>query len=942
MKMKKQKKLKLFIKKAILSIQSLDRGESKLPIREFFLNYRKVNLKGDEILRSIFVPFTKENEFFHAYKQARRRDDDIAIVTSGIRVHLEKKGEEQIIKEIAFGYGGMAPTTVYCPETEKNLIGKTWNSDLLPFAYELLEKDLPLAPGAPGGMIQFRRTLTTSFFYKFFLRVTNELYPDTLSPSLLSAIPDFHREVSSGKQSYQVNEESAPVSHPVVHVSAQKQVSGEALYTDDFTAHGALHGAFVLSSKTHAKILKIDATDALQKKGVVGFFSGKDVPGKNEIGPVIRDDEPLFPEQIVTAMNQPIGIIVAETQDIALAAALLVRVEYEELPLNITIQGAIDTKSYYDQIYSIVDGDVEEAFKSCDHVLQGEMESGAQDHFYLEPHASIAIPGEGNEIQLISSTQNPTKTQNIVSYVLGIPDSNVVVKVKRMGGGFGGKETRSIHTSAAAALAAFHLRKPVKLTLDRDVDMVTSGMRHPFLGRYKVGFNADGKIQALEIDLYSNAGNSLDLSVSVMERALFHVDNCYKIPNVKATGYCCKTNITSNTAFRGFGGPQSMLICETWIERISKHLQMDIHELRKLNFYKPNEPTHYKQIPSDNHMERLYNEILISSEFENRKLKINEFNEKNRWKKRGISILPTKFGMSFTVKFLNQAGALVHVYTDGSVLVTHGGTEMGQGLHTKIIQIVSHAFKIPIDKIHLSETSTDKVPNTSPTAASVQSDINGMAVLNACNQIIDRLAPIKQQYPEHSWEQLITTAYLNRIDLSAHGFYATPDVGYNFLDGSGTPFNYFVWGAACSEVEVDCLTGDYHVLRTDILMDLGESLNPAIDIGQIEGAFIQGLGWCTLEEIVWFDNGFQFTRGPGTYKIPSFNDVPVDFRVSLLKDSKNQRAIHSSKGVGEPPFFLGASVLFAIKEACRSARFVFFFFPFFYLLLYLLISFFIL
>merc|ERR1712137_338372 len=522
--------------------------------------------------------------------------------------------------------------------------------------------------------------------------------------------------------------------------------------------------------------------------------------------------------------------------------------------------------------------------------------------------------------EILSSTQNATKTQSLVSHVLGIPNSQVVVKVKRMGGGFGGKETRSCHISCAAALAAYKTRQPVKLTLDRDVDMTTSGMRHPFLGRYKVGFNNDGSIQALEIDLYSNAGNSMDLSVSVMERALFHVDNCYKIPNVKAVGHCCRTNITSNTAFRGFGGPQSMFICETWIEQIAMKLGKNIHELRRMNFYKDDESTHYKQIPSDNHIERLYAEILDSSNFHEREKEVQKFNEENRWKKRGIYLLPTKFGMSFTVKFLNQTGALVHVYTDGSVLVTHAGTEMGQGLHTKMCQVAARALGVPVENVHISETSTDKVPNTSPTAASVQSDLNGMAVKIACEKITERLKPLREKYPDYSWQKLVSTAYFDRIDLSAHGFYATPNVGYNFADASGSPFNYFVWGAACSEVEIDVLTGDYYVRRTDIVMDLGESLNPAIDIGQIEGAFVQGLGWCTLEEIVWFDNGVQFTKGPGTYKIPSFNDVPVDFRVTLLKDSANKKAIHSSKGVGEPPFFLGASVLFAIKQACRSAR----------------------
>lgn len=905
---------------AILTIESADGGERTLPIREFFIRYRVVNLEETEVLKSIFVPFTRKNEYCHAYKQARRRDDDIAIVTAGMRVHLEQQGNEHIIKEIAFGYGGMAAISVFCRKTEEKLLGATWNDDLLPIAYKLLEEDLPLADDAVGGMIQFRRTLTTSFFYKFFLRVTKQIAPEKIDSKLASAIPDFHKEVSSGTQDFNINEDSAPVNKPLVHTSAHKQVTGEAIYTDDIATGNGYYASFVLSTKSHAKILSIDASKALEARGVVAFLSGKDITGSNEIGPVITSDEPLFPVDFVTAMSQPVGMIIAKTHDDARDASRLVNIEYEELEPIITIPKAIENQLYHKPILSIVDGNVEEAFKNSDHVIEGEMESGAQEHFYLEPHSSYAIPGEGQEIKVIASTQNPTKTQKLVAHVLGIPDSKVVVTVKRMGGGFGGKETRSCHCSCAAALAAYKLRKPIKFVLDRDVDMITSGMRHPFLGRYKVGFNNDGKIQALEINLYSNAGNSMDLSVSVMERALFHVDNCYKIPNVKATGYCCKTNITSNTAFRGFGGPQSMLICETWIERMSIILKKDIHEIRRLNFYKDGDATHYKQVPSDNNIVRIYNQIVESSEYNKRLDAVNQFNANNRWKKRGISIVPTKFGMSFTVKFLNQAGALVHVYTDGSVLVTHGGTEMGQGLHTKIVQIAARTLNIPVERVHISETSTDKVPNTSPTAASVQSDLNGMAVKIACDKIIERLAPIKEKHPDYSWEKLVSAAYFDRIDLSAHGFYATPNVGYNFADATGSPFNYFVWGAACSEVEIDVLSGDYYVRRTDIVMDLGESLNPSIDIGQIEGGFVQGLGWCTLEEVVWFDNGYQFTRGPGNYKIPSFNDVPVDFRVSLLKDSSNKKAIYSSKGVGEPPFFLGSSVLFAIKNACRSAR----------------------
>lgn len=491
-----------------------------MSIRDFFLRYRVVNLAGDEILRSIFVPFTRENEYTYSFKQSRRRDDDIAIVSAGIRVLLDSgDNNEWKIKEIGFGYGGMAPKTVYCTETETKLVGEVWNENLIAKANQLLESDLPLPDNAPGGMIQFRRTLTTSFFYKFYLKVTSRIAPNTLPSSYLSAIPEFHKEISHGKQSYQVNAESTSINFPVVHQSAYKQVTGEAIYTDDVPVHQLLYAAFVQSTKANAKILSIDPTKALESRGVVRFISAADIPnGRNEVGPIIHNDEKLFWDDYVTAMGQPIGLIVATSHEDACEGALLVEVKYEEYKPILTIEQAIQSKSFQGPHYRIDLGDTTAAFKECDFIIEDQMSSGAQDHFYLEPHTTLATPGEGNEIKIIASTQSPSKTQQLVSNLLGIRDNDVVVTVKRMGGGFGGKETRSCFVSCAAALAAFVLRQPVRLTLDRDVDMSISGLRHPFLGKYKVGFNKDGIVKALEIDLFSNGGYSLDLSIPVMER----------------------------------------------------------------------------------------------------------------------------------------------------------------------------------------------------------------------------------------------------------------------------------------------------------------------------------------------------------------------------------------------------------------------------------------
>lgn len=528
---------------------------------------------------------------------------------------------------------------------------------------------------------------------------------------------------------------------------------------------------------------------------------------------------------------------------------------------------------------------------------------------------------------MISSTQAPQKHQKYVAHVLNLPMSKVVCKTKRIGGGFGGKETRSAFLAAVASVPAYLLNRPVKITLDRDIDMMITGQRHSFIGKYKVGFRNDGKVLALDLDIYSNGGNSLDLSLGVLDRAMFHSDNVYEIPNVRVKGRVCFTNMPTNTAFRGFGGPQAMLIAENWIQRIATELRRCPEAIREINFQKEGSVLHYGQKLQNCTLTQLWNQLKLSCEFSRAQEEVDQFNSKNRWKKRGIAMVPTKFGISFTVKSMNQAGALVQVYTDGTVLVTHGGVEMGQGLHTKVAQVAASAFNISLSAVFISETSTDKVPNASPTAASASSDLYGAAVLDACEQIKARMEPIASKNNFNSFAELASACYSERIDLSAHGFYITPDIGYDWKTGKGDPFRYFTYGAAFSEVEIDTLSGDFHTRAANIFLDLGYSLNPAIDVGQIEGAFIQGLGWVALEELKWGDaahkwipSGCLYTCGPGTYKIPTMNDVPFKLSVSLLKGAPNEKAIHSSKAVGEPPFFLASAVFFAIKDAIKSAR----------------------
>uniref|UniRef100_A0A8C2TUR4 Xanthine dehydrogenase/oxidase n=1 Tax=Coturnix japonica TaxID=93934 RepID=A0A8C2TUR4_COTJA len=892
---------------------------------KFFTGYRKTIVKPEEVLLSVEIPYSKEGEYFSAFKQAYRREDDIAIVTCGMRV-LFQHGTSRV-QEVKLSYGGMAPTTILALKTCQELTD--WNEKLLQDACRLLAGEMDLSPSAPGGMVEFRRTLTLSFFFKFYLTVLQKLTEiqnnvcEPIPPNYISATELFHKDPIASTQLFQEVPRGQlvedTVGRPLVHVSAAKQACGEAVYCDDIPHYeNELYLTLVTSTKAHAKILSVDASEAQSVPGFVCFVSAKDVPGSNITG--IANDETVFAEDVVTCVGHIIGAVIADTQEHSRRAAKAVKIKYEELKPIVTIQEAIEKQSFIKPIKRIKKGDVKKGFEESDHILEGEMYLGGQEHFYLETHCTLAVPkGEDGEMELFVSTQNLTKTQEFTATALGVPSNRIVVRVKRMGGGFGGKETRNTILTTVVAVAAFKTGRPVRCMLDRDEDMLISGGRHPFLGRYKVGFMKNGKVKSLEVSYYCNGGNSTDLSHGVMDRALLHLDNSYNIPNVSSVGFICKTNLSSNTAFRGFGGPQGMMIAECWMSDLARKCGLPPEEVRKINLYHEGDLTHFNQKLEGFTLRRCWDECLSSSNYHARKKLIEEFNKQNRWKKRGMCIIPTKFGISFTVPFLNQAGALVHVYTDGSVLLTHGGTEMANETPS-MANYTLRSLGIPTSKIYISETSTNTVPNTSPTAASVSADINGMAVHNACQTILKRLEPIKQSNPKGSWEDWIKTAYENCISLSATGFYRIPDVGYNFETNKGKPFHYFSYGVACSEVEIDCLTGDHKNIRTDIVMDVGTSLNPAIDIGQIEGAFVQGIGLFTMEELRYSPEGNLYTRGPGMYKIPAFGDIPTEFYVSLLRDCPNSKAIYSSKAVGEPPLFLSASVFYAIKDAIYSAR----------------------
>ncbi|KAJ3342912.1 hypothetical protein HDU93_000571 [Gonapodya sp. JEL0774] len=942
---------------AILKVQST-KGIRSIPMKDFFLGYRKTALAPNEVVVSIFLPFTEANEYIRAFKQARRRDDDIAIVNAGLRVKLADKDGVWTVSDACFSFGGMAPTTVQAKGAQQKVLGKKWDESLQEQLVAWVAEDLPLPYNVPGGQAQYRRTLAMSFIHKFHLYVTGVV--TSLPETLRSAVELSERPLSTGRQEYastSKDDKLVQVGKEVMHVAALNQVTGEAFYLDDIPRMtNELYGAMVQSTVAHAKIKSVDPSAALAFKGVRAYITAGDIPDylnrkkhghdPNLIGPTVKDEE-LFATEEVFHVGQMIGMVVAENEMIARKAARLVKVQYEVLPAVFTIEDAIAANSYMPITRTVLTGEYtkDSSGKVTDHAwiredpaapqvplsaathhITGTMRMAGQEQFYLETNASLVFVKPEGEIEIFASSQNPTETQHMVAHSLGVPSNRVTVRVKRMGGGFGGKESRSVFLTCALAVASKKLGVPVRCMLTREEDMSITGMRHPFRGDYKVGFTAEGKLVYLDMNIYSNAGYSMDLSLSILERAITHCDNLYYIPNVKINGKMCRTNLPTNTAFRGFGGPQGMLIAETYITHVANFLNKPVEEIQRLNFYQTNQLTHYRQPLEDVFFDRVWAKLMEESKFVSRKKEVAEFNEKNSFKKRGITAMPTKFGIAFTARWLNQGGASVLIYTDGAFPVNaqldrSGRTEMGQGLHTKMVQVAANALGIPIEKVYINETNTSAIPNTSATAASASSDLNGMAVLNACKQLVERLAPYRAKNPNGTWEQIISQAYIDRCDLSARGFYKTPDLSYDWGTNSGRMFNYYVYGAAVTEVEIDCLTGDHVVLRSDIVMDIGQSLNPSIDVGQVEGAFAQGQGWTTIEEpLISPTTGLMWTRGPGAYKIPGFRDIPAEFNVYFVKESQNKRAIHSSKAIGEPPLFMGASVFFAIRDAIKAAR----------------------
>jgi xanthine dehydrogenase molybdopterin binding subunit/xanthine dehydrogenase small subunit len=924
-------------------------GERILPIDQFFVAYRKTALQPGEILKTIIVPrgiskpgLTRKCTWF---KVSKRREMDISTVAACFTVDLDK---QNVVRHARLAYGGVAAMPSRAKKTESALLGKVWSEETIEIVLPILRTEFKPISDVRGSA-EYRSGLITSLLNKFFHSAGDEvtsLKLEKQSQRLLTSSP----------------------TKPPPHESAHQHVTGEAVYTDDQLAgKNALEVWPVCAPHARARILKRDATAARQVPRVQAVLLAEDIPGLNDVG--TKRDEILLADREVLFHGHMVALVVGETQAACRAAAEKVVVEYEPLPPILTLRQALAEKSFHNEPNFIRRGNCDDALANAPSTLEGEFELDGQEHFYLETQAAWAERGEDGSMFVVSSTQHPTEVQAVVAHVLNLPANKVVVQVPRLGGAFGGKETQAATPAALAALAAHHTGQPVRVRFNRDQDMALTGHRHPFLAKFKVGFDENGLLRAAKIHLWSNGGWSLDLSQAVTDRALFHLDNAYYIPAVEFRGQVAKTNLSSNTAFRGFGGPQGMLVIEEILDRIARRLGLAPEVVRERNLYRAKGETNttpYGQEIGDNRIRTIWRELKQTSHLARRRKEIAKWNGKNPHHKRGIAMTPVKFGISFTVTHLNQAGALVLIYQDGTVQVNHGGTEMGQGVHTNIMAIAAQELGVKPEQIRVMPTSTDKVPNTSATAASAGTDMNGAAVKNACDILRARLVPValnlvaaevtrlklesKIQNPKSKIDQslltsavtedlvfangfvfhrelsevkvsfatLVQKACLARVSLSATGYYATPGIHYDRAAGRGRPFHYFANGAAVTEVEVDGFTGMHRVRRVDILHDAGDSINEGVNRGQIEGGFVQGLGWLTTEELKWNNEGQLLTHSPDTYKIPSVGDTPQIFNVTLLRNAAQKEVIYGSKAVGEPPLMLAISAREAIRDAVAA------------------------
>jgi xanthine dehydrogenase molybdopterin binding subunit/xanthine dehydrogenase small subunit len=921
---------------ASVVLASVD-GERTVALDEFFTGYRKTALQPGEIIKEIVIPrgdatpsasSARRTDFL---KVSKRRELDISIVAGAFRADVAPDGT---VRAARIAYGGVAVTPRRARAAEAALEGRRLDEAREAVTAALRAEFQPIDD--VRGSAAYRRGLVVSLWEKF---VSGEQ----------SIAVDGDLSFSRGHDLPEVD-----ASRALPHESARGHVSGSALYVDDLAQRRPMLEAWpVLSTHARARIVRVDTSRARTAAGVIAILTAEDIPGHNNVG-TARRDEPLLAADEVLYHGQLIALVVGRSIKECRAAAALVEVDYEPLSPILGIPQAIAAESWLTEPHRLTRGNCEKALSASPHRLDGELSTGGQEHFYLETHAAWAEPGEKNTLFVCSSTQHPSEIQTILSELLELPRASIVVQAPRMGGAFGGKEVQGNTFASLVALAAVKTGQPVRLQLDRDLDMQITGKRHPFLSKFSVGYDDEGKLLAARVDLVSDGGWSLDLSQPIIDRALFHVDAIYYIPAVQLSGRVARTNTASATAFRGFGGPQGMLVMEEIVDRVARRLGLPPETVRERNMYHgagQTNTTHYGQEIGDNRLNQMWQQVRESSEFARRRREIDQWNRTHDRVKRGLAITGEKFGISFTLSTFNQAGALVLIYQDGTVQVNHGGTEMGQGLHTKVIGVAMRELGLPASAFRVMPTSTDKVPNTSATAASSGSDLNGAAVKTACITLRDRLAPVAARLLSEksgvsvdqkdvifrdgqvmagasedpgtaaariAFTDVCRAAYQQRISLSATGFYATPGITWSWEKQEGRPFFYFACGAAVSEVEVDGYTGMHRVLRTDIVHDVGESLNPSVDRGQIEGGFVQGVGWLTREELLWDKDGRLMTHSASTYQIPAVSDAPLEMHVTMLPKAAQTGTIHGSKAVGEPPLMLAFSVREAIRDAVAS------------------------
>ncbi|CAO2615974.1 Aldehyde oxidase 4 [Lemmus lemmus] len=910
---------------ATINVMSKE-GEQQIPLDGAFLEGSpETNLKPEWVVVSVSIPYTTQWHFVSGLRLAQRQENSFAIVNAGMSVEFEEG--TNTIKDLQMFFGSVAPTVVSASQTCKQLVGRQWDDQMLSDACRWVLEEIRIPAAAEGGMVEYRRTLIVSLLFKFYLKVRRWLnkmdpqkFPD-IPEKFVSALDDFPIETPQGIQMFQCVDPSQPqqdpVGHPVMHQSAIKHATGEAIFIDDMPPlDQELFLAVVTSTRAHAKITSLDASEALACPGVVDVITAEDVPGENN-----HSGEIFYAQDEVICVGQIVCAMAADTYAHAKEAAKRVRIAYDDIePVIITIEQALEHNSFLSSEKKIEQGNVEYAFKHVDQVIEGEVHVEGQEHFYMETQTILAIPqAEDKEMVLHLGTQFPTHVQEYVSAALKVPRSRIACHMKRAGGAFGGKVTKPALLGAVAAVAANKTGRPIRFVLERSADMLITAGRHPLLGKYKIGFMNNGEIKAADVEYYVNGGCTPDESEMVTEFIVLKSENAYSIPNFRCRGRACKTNLPSNTAFRGFGFPQATVVVEAYITAVASKCNLLPEEVKEINMYKRTSKTAYKQTFNPEPLRRCWKECLEKSSFYARKQAAEEFNKKNYWKKRGLAVIPMKYSIGMPLAFYNQAAALVHIYLDGSVLLSHGGCELGQGLYTKMIQVASRELNIPQSYVHLSETSTVTVPNALFTAGSLGTDVNGKAVQNACQILLDRLQPIIKKNPKGKWKEWVAKAFEESISLSATGYFKGYQTNMDWEKEEGDAYPYYVYGAACSEVEVDCLTGAHKLLRTDIFMDAAFSINPALDIGQVEGAFIQGMGFYTIEELKYSPEGVLHSRGPDDYKIPTVTEIPEELYVSLVH-SRNPIAIYSSKGLGEAGMFLGSSVLFAIYDAVTAAR----------------------